>query len=53
MRKARLWALVGLGAAAFLPPLISVVDFHQLAAPWLFAVWGFLILGTAWAVRRG
>lgn len=52
MRKARLWALFGLGGMAMLPPLLALVDFNQVTAVWLFAVWVTLIVGTAIAVRR-
>ncbi len=52
MRKARLWALFGLGGMAMLPPLIMLVDFHHASAAWLFALWVVLIAGTALSVRR-
>ena len=51
MKKARLWALFAAGAAAMLPPVLAVVDFHGFAAPWLFGVWSLLIVGTLWAGR--
>ncbi len=52
MRKARLWALFGLGGMAMLPPLLALVDFHQVSALWLFSVWAVIIAGTALASRR-
>lgn len=53
MRKARLWALFAFGVAAFLPPVLAVVDFHSLALPWLFASWLFIIVLLFLATRHG
>lgn len=52
MRKARLWALFGLGGMAMLPPVITLVDFHHVSAAWLFALWTLIIVGIALSARR-
>lgn len=52
MRKARLWVIFGLGAAAMLPPVVGFADARGVGALWLFAVWIAIIVATALTVGR-